>query len=234
MEEFFKNNYFLITYSIEFLAAVIGLIVYKYYKTTAAKFLILFLVYAFLIDLLGNYPVYLRDVGSFNLIENTKIEKNYWWYLIFWMGGLSSFITLINYKTIENSTFKKALKYFYFIYLIQFFLYAIFNFDALFDLNERFLKISSIWMIGIAVTIYLIEILQSYKVVEFYKSIYFYINMAVFIWTIITGPMIFYEIYFSTADWNFVILKWQIFLSINVFFYLTLASALVFCRNQNK
>ncbi|WP_299364792.1 hypothetical protein [Winogradskyella sp.] len=234
MEEFLKDNYFLITHSLEFLAAVTGLILYRQYKTTAAKFLIYFLLYAFFVDFIGRYPSHLRSLELFQLIENTKIEKNYWWYLIFWMGGLSSFITLINYKIIDKSIYRRTLKYFYFVYCLQFILYAVLNFDALFDPNEKFLKITSIWMIIVAVTIYLLEILQSDKVVEFYKSIYFYINVAVLIWTIITGPMIFYEIYFSTADWNFIILKWQIYLVINVLFYVTLTLALVFCKPKSK
>jgi hypothetical protein len=234
MEEFLKNNYFLITHSVEFLAAATGFVCYRYYKSTAAKYLIYFLVYAFIIDLIGRYPKHLRSIELFQFIENTKIEENYWWYLIFWMGGLSSFITLINYKIVDKLIYKKVLKYLYFVYLLQFLIYSIFNFDALFSPSEKFLKIISIWMIIVAVTVYLLEILQSNKIVEFYKSIYFYINVVVFIWTIITGPMIFYEIYFSTADWNFIILKWQIYLSINVFFYLTLALALVYCRTKNK
>ncbi|WP_299130941.1 hypothetical protein [uncultured Winogradskyella sp.] len=234
MEEFLKENYFLLTHSIEFLAAVVGIYYFKKYQNTTAKFLIFFVVYAFFVDLLGRYPRYLKTLNLFYLIEDTKIQFNYWWYVVFWFGGLTTFITFLNYRIIENVLYKKVLKILYVLYVTQIFLYSIFNFEALFDPTERFFKITSIWMILVSVFLYLYQILQSYKIIEFYKSIYFYINISILLWTIITGPMMFYEIYFSTADWNFVILKWQIYLLVNFSFYLTLILAIIFCKQEIK
>ena len=234
MFEFLRHNYFLLTHSVEVLAAVIGLFYLKKYVHTAAKFLIYFLVYAFFIDILGRYPDHLRKMDLFYLIKETIIEKNYWWYTIFWFSGLTSFITYINYKIIDNLKYKKVLKYCYYAYLIQFILCVFFNHEALFSASEMFLKITSLLMITIAVIIYLVNILQSFRIIYFYKSIYFYINISIFLWVVITSPMMFYEIYFANEDWNFVILKRQIYLSINIIFYLTLSLALIFCKPTTK
>ena len=51
MEEFLKQYYALITYGVELLAAVTGLLCLKKYKTTAAKYFIYFLVYVFILEL---------------------------------------------------------------------------------------------------------------------------------------------------------------------------------------
>jgi hypothetical protein len=234
LEDFFKEYYTLITYSVEFLAAITGIMLYKKYKATHAKYFIYFLVYAFFVDFLGNYPRYLYNLDLFYLIDGTLISENYWWYRLFWWIGLSSFITFINYKVINKSMYRKVLKYFYYVYVIQTCIYAIVNFKLLFSPTNTFLTISSVWMISVAVVLYLLEILQSNRIVNFYKSIYFYINASVLIWTIVIVPVAFYEIYFDNGDWNYVILKWQIYLSINILFYLTLALALIFCKPENK
>lgn len=235
MEEFLKQNYFILTHSIEFLAAVIGLFCLRKYGHSAAKFLIYFLIYAFVVDVIGTYyPMYINYNNFLSFFKGTVFEKNYWWYIIFWFAGLTSFVTYVNHKVIGNSRYKKALKYCYYAYVFQFVLYAILNFRALFIPTEKFLTIICLWMISVAVILYLIDILQSVKITYFYKSIYFYINFAIFLWAIITGPLVFYEMYFVYEDWNFIILKWQIYLSINLIFYLTLSLALIFCKPETK
>lgn len=234
MEEFIKEHYTLITYSVECLAAVTGIVLYKKYKHTVAKYLIFFLVYAFLVDLLGNYPRHFYNLGLFYVIEDTLIEKNYWWFNIFWFFGTVGFVSYINYNIVEKKIFRKAIKYIFFSYSAMFLLYLVFKFENVFLILNSFITILSLWAVLSIISIYLLEILQSEKVIYFYQSIYFFINTAILLWFLILGPMVFYEIYFSTADWNFIILKWQIYLSVNIVFYLTLSLALIFCKPENK
>src|SRR5690606_27997923 len=83
-----------------------------------------------------------------------------------------------------------------------------------------------------AISLYLYEILNSDCILIFYQSINFYISATVLIWWLITTPLVFYELYFSQADWNFVFLKYQIFLFANVFMYVSFTLALIFCKPQ--
>lgn len=224
----------LITHSVEFIAAITGIIVFSKYKYASAKYIIYFLVYACFVDVIGNYPKYFSNFNLFYLIEGLLIERNYWWYKIFWWFGLSSFIAFLNYKLLKMSTYKTILKIFYSIYLMQAFLYTIFNFKNLFSAEDTFLEIACLWIIVIAVILYFLEILQSKLIVYFYKSIYFYVNAVILFWTIVITPLYFYEIYFTEADWNYVILKWQIYLGTNIIFYLSLTLALIFCKPETK
>lgn len=81
---------------------------------------------------------------------------------------------------------------------------------------------------------YFIEVLKSDKILDFYKSIDFYISATVFIWWLVITPISFYNIYFTTADWNFIILKWQIYLFANIFMYGMFSFALLWCKPQNN
>jgi len=234
MHEFLREYYSVITHSIEFLAALTGILCYKKYKFTVAKYLIFFLIYAFFVDLLGSYPEYLYDMDLYYLIEGTLIQDNYWWFTIFWFFGIVAFISYVNYNIVKKTIYKKTVKYVFYSYIILFLIYCIVNFEKVFLMLDPFIMTLSLWTIFVCVCVYLVEILQSDDVIYFYKSIYFYINSAFLFWILLLGPMVFYEIYFSTADWNYIILKYQVYLSVNVIFYLTLSIALICCEPETK
>ncbi|WP_179335975.1 hypothetical protein [Winogradskyella costae] len=229
MDDFLKENYSLITSMVELFAAIIGVITYKSYKFTPVKYIIYFLAYAFFVDLIGGYPNYLKDIGYFHLIEGTLIESNYWWYTLFWWIGLALMMVFVNYKVVKTVRFKQILKYGFYIYLLQVILYIIFKFENLFNYNE-FISIASLWIIILSIIIYFFETLASETIVLFYKSIYFYFNATFFIWILIIFPILFFELYFIEDDWDYVLLKWKIHLSLNIFLYMTLSAALLFCK----
>jgi len=234
MEEFFQENYTLITHSVEFLAAATGVIFYKKYHKTAAKFLIYFLVLAFFIDIFHSYPQFLKNFDKFYLIKNTLIEKNYWLSNIVWFISLVGFIFYLNYRITSKPQFKLVLKYCFIAYLILFISYAFFNFNLLFTKLNSYVATLSLWMVFVSSSIFYVEILQSDKLLQFHKSIYFYINSCVLLWNLVLVPLAFYDLYFNTADSNFIILRGHIFLFINVTFYLTLTLALIFCKPETK
>ena len=111
MEEFLKQYYALITYGVELLAAVTGLLCLKKYKTTAAKYFIYFLVYVFILELLGNYPKALKYIDGAYLIKDTLIETNYWWFNLFGRIGFSLFLSIIFYNILTIKIYKKIIKF---------------------------------------------------------------------------------------------------------------------------
>jgi hypothetical protein len=231
MDAFLKEYYTLITSLVEIAAAITGVLLYKKYKRTPVKYLIYFLVYAFFVDLIGGYPSFLKQIGYFHLIEGTLIEKNYWWYTIFWWIGLSIIIFYINYKIVKTDRFKKILKYGFYLYLLQIVLYIAMRFENLFS-YERYISITSLWIIILCIIIYFFETLRSDKIIVFYKSVYFYFNTVFFVWVLIIIPLNFFEVYNITDDWNYVLFKWKIYLTLNVVLYLTLSAALIFCKPE--
>ncbi len=70
-----------ITSSIEFSAAVTGLLLYNKYKQTAAKYFIWFLVYLSVCDLSNTYVYYIKD-GFLSFLEGTVFIKNFWYIVL--------------------------------------------------------------------------------------------------------------------------------------------------------
>jgi len=239
LEDFLRNNYSLLTRSVEIIAAVVGLLCLKKYKSTHTKYFIYYLVYVALLELIGSYPRYVANYDSLLVVKNYLkggyFEKNYWWYSIFWNVGGIVFLSFYFRKILSNRIFKTILKYSTLLFMVFAMLYYAINFKELF-FNSIFTGIS---LFGIIIILgcfifYFFEVLNSEKILEFHKSINFYISATIFFWWLIITPLIFYEIYFSSVDWSFIFLKWQIFLFANVFMYLTFTFALIYCKPELK
>lgn len=233
MNEFLLEYKSSITSIVEILAAVTGLLLYKKYKLTAAKFFIWFLVYLTVCDFLSSYVFYIRD-GVFSFLKGTRFARNFWWSTLYWKIGAICFFSYYFSKILVNRIFKSVVKYSGLAFLFFSLTYIIFNWD---DYFIRFFPIISILgaiIILLSTVFYFVEILQSEKILTFYKSLNFYISAAIFIWWLIITPLVFYDIYNSYKDWNFIFLKWEIYLFANIFMYLTFTFALIWCKPENE
>ena len=233
MDEFLRQYYFLITYSVELLAAVTGIFCYKQYKNTVAKYLIFYLIYVFLIDFFGRYPTYFKTLEIDYLIKNTVFEKNYLWYAIFGALGRMLFFLVYFKKVLKNELFNKVYSYISYFLICISVISVIVGIEQFYQKSSSFLSINSSISIILGAILFLVELLQTDKILNFYQSINFYMSSILLIWLLIITPLTFYEIYFSTADWNFVFLKWQIYLFANIFMYLTFTVALILCKPKN-
>lgn len=234
MNDFLLEYKYLITYSIEILAAVTGLLLYKKYKFTAAKFFIWFLVYLAICDFIGSYVKYVNNDGFFSFLEGTLLKRNFWWTTLYWKIGAILFFSFYYYKILTKKSFKTVVKFCGYSFLLFSVIYILFNWE---DYFVRFFPVISIIgaiIIFLCTIFYFIEILLSDKILTFYKSLNFYISAAIFIWWLIITPLVFYDIYNSHYDWNFIFLKWQIYLFANIVMYLTFTFALIWCRPQKN
>lgn len=231
MNEFLLKYYNTITFCVEILAAVTGLMLYNKYKQTAAKYFIYFLIYLSICDLLNTYVYYIKD-GFLGFLEGTVFIRNFWWTTLYWKIGAILFFVFYYQGILMNERFKRILKYSGYSFLVFSMVYILINWD---DYFIRFFPIISILgaiIIFLCTAFYFYEILNSEKILTFYKSINFYISAAIFIWWLIITPLVFYDIYNSNKDWNFIFLKWQIYLLANITMYLTFTFALIFCKPE--
>ncbi len=234
MEEFLRQNYTLITHFVEILAAVTGLLYLKKYKGTAAIFFIYFLVYIMIIDTLGDYPKFFYKLNKFYLIKDTVFEKNRWWLTICWWIGAILFYSYYFRRVLTTKKYVSILKLSTYTFLVFSVVFIAINWQTFFVKSFPSISIFGAVIIFLCVILYFIEILQSERILTFYKSINFYIAVTILIWWLIITPLVFYDVYFSTADWDFIILKWQIYLFANIFMYLTFAFALIWCKPQTN
>ncbi|HLV15181.1 MAG TPA: hypothetical protein VKY41_08375 [Xanthomarina sp.] len=238
MEAFFIQNYNLITRFFEILAVVTGLWYFKKYRETSAKYFIYFLVYAFLVDFIGAYPDHFNNFKFLNkfqtLIQGTKYQYNVWWFTLFWDIGAVLFFAFYYHNILKSTLFKNMVKMLSFLFIGYTVYYLMFHWNDLFIKTLPVICILGGVIILLCVILYFIEMLLSDKVITFYKSLNFYISVAIFIWWLIVTPIVFYDIYNSTADWNFVFLKWQIYLFANIFMYSTFSVGLMVSNSESN
>lgn len=211
-----------------------GLIFYRKYKFIAAKFFVWFLIYIAICDGLSmSYNSFVKN-GFLNFIDGTIIEKNFWWSTVYWKIGAILFFVFYYQKILKNRRDKNIIKWAGGIFLIVSIAYIVSYFQDLFVRSLPFINILGALVILLCVILYFIEILQSEKVLTFYKSLNFYISSSILIWWLIITPLVFYDIYFSTSDWDFVFLKWQIYLFANIFMYTTFTVGLIVSKTDRK
>ncbi len=237
MEEFLRQNYSFLTKSVEIMAAITGLLLLNKYKYSATKYFIYFLVYVAIVELIGAYPRYFATYDFLNefkiALKGTLFERNFWWYTIFWVIASPLFYTFYYIKILKTKLYIKIIKFSGILFFVSSIIYFTTNWTILFIKSPPFLIILGVVIIFLCVILYFIEVLQDDRILVFYKSINFYISATIFIWWLVITPLTFYNIYYSTADWNFIILKWQIYLFANFFMYSTFTIALIWCKPQN-
>lgn len=231
MVNFFKENQFIIFKGVEILAAVTGLCLYAKYKFTPAKYFIWFLVYVVFIENIGSYPRILsiyESLSHYNdMIQGTIFQTNRWWYTIFWSIGSILFFSFYYYKILINRLNKDILK-------ISTILFVICTLVIILNNGMRFFNtvLPSISVLGFIIIIecvvfYFIETLNSDKILNFYKSLNFYISAVILIFWLVKTPLSFYEIYYRKIDMDYVNLRGNINLFIISFMYLTYTIGLI-------
>ncbi len=238
MEDFLLKNYILITHAIEVIVALTGVLLYSKYRGTPVTYFIWFLIYLTICDILGGYARYVHPDKFLSFLIGTVIEKNYWWATSYWIIGAILFYSFYFYRILKKYSFKNTIKFGAITFFIFSVSYIILNIN---DFSERYFPILGVLgsiIIFLCSVFYLIEVLQSDKVLTFYKSLNFYISVVIFIWWLVVTPLEFYDVYFtyevgsSKRDWNFIFLRWQIYLFANIFMYSTFTFALIFCEPE--
>ncbi len=232
MEEFLLKNYGILTHLVEATAAFTGVFLYKKYNKTEVKYFIWFLVSLTICDFIGGYKDYVHNNGFLSILEGTVFATNHWWATSYWKVGAILFFAFYYSKILKTFQFRNIVKISGYAFFFFSMFYIALNWN---DFFHRFFPIISVLgaiIIFLCSVFYFVEVLQSDKILTFYKSINFYISFAIFIWWLIITPLVFYDLYHSSDDWNFIILKWQIYLFANIFMYSTFTFALIFCKPE--
>jgi hypothetical protein len=233
VNDFLLQNYMLITHSVEVIAALTGVFFYRKYKYSNAKYFIYFLVFIALAELASGYTNFIENDGVFSFLKGTVFQKNYWFGALYWSLGGILFYSYYFLKLIKTKSFVLVIKISRYFFLVFFIIYVLFNWNDYFIKPFPVINILGAIIIFLSVIFYFIEILKSDVVLTFYKSLNFYIAATIFIWWIIITPIVFFNVYFRHVDWNFIFLKWQIYLVANIFMYLTFTISLIWCKPES-
>lgn len=246
MKNFILEYSITIIKAVEIMAAVTGILVLKRYKGTPNKFFIFFLVGIVLLENIGAYVRYVRPGKFLHFLQHTLIEKNYWLFTLFWEIGAIVFFTYYYSKILNHTLFKKALHYIGIAYLGFSIIFIIFNWKAFFNKFFPTLNILGALIVFICCAFYFIELMQSERILYFYKILSFYITVVIFIWWLVITPLTFYDLFYDKfdlskpfrhpeffGDINYVLLRRRIYLFSNIFMYSTYTFALLWCKPEN-
>lgn len=233
MKDFLLYNYAFVNLAVVFIAAFSGLIVFKTYKETPVKYIIYFLFYVFITQVIGSYSSILYQLGFYHLIENTVFRFNFWWVTLTWYIGSAIFLTWYFKKIINSRFLKKILKYAVILFLIISIASIVVNLERFFGGTFKIIRIGNMSLIMIGAAFYLYELLQSPKVLEFYKDVHFYISIILIIWLLVTIPLVHFVCGEADTDPVQADLKWIIMVYANIFMYLAFAITLIVLKPKN-
>lgn len=210
----------------EIIAAITGLLLLKKYKKTVAKYFIFYLVYVVFFVIIGRYSYWVRK-GPLEFLQGTLLEANYWWFTICWSIISTLFFSWYYLKILKNDKSKIVLKFSTIVFFIVSVTSVLLTLPDFFKGNINTIEILGAFIILECVFFYFMEVLQSDKILKFYKSLTFYISCAILLLKLIQTPLIFFQPYFRTADMDYVNLRNLINVLVISFMYITYTIGLI-------
>lgn len=227
MLDFISKNSPFIYLALEVLAAVTGIIYFKKYKNTKAKYFIYFLIYIVLIVSLGNYTYLVKDNGILDFLDGTLIEKNHWWFNLFWNILGVAFYGWYYLQILGNHLHIRMLKFSLIFFLVFSCFIIVLYWKEFFMTSFASINVLGALIILQCVFYYFLEILQSDKILTFYKSLNFYITCAILVLWLIQTPLVFFQSYFGVLDMDYVNLRDYINLIIITFMYVSFTIGII-------
>ena len=181
--------------------------------------------------LFGRYTYWVED-GPLSFLQGTLLQANYWWFTIFWKVLAVLFFGWYYLKVLKNSKTKKILKISLVVFLPISILTIVITLPKLFYGNINLIDILGAIIILQCAFYYFFEVLQSDKILNFYKSLTFYISCAILILWLIQTPLIFFELYYRTSDMDYVNLRGYINLFVISFMYITYTIGLIVSKPE--
>ncbi|MCB0447396.1 MAG: hypothetical protein KDD03_07775 [Gelidibacter sp.] len=100
--------------------------------------------------------------------------------------------------------------------------------------HASFYQLSGALATIFCIALYFIQLLKSDAIVVMFTTFGFYASVGLFVWWLIVTPVLFFDVYNTTSDWDFANLKRRIFLFANIFMYTCFSVGLIISKPQLK
>lgn len=201
---------------------------------TDAKVLVYYLWLVVFVESVGFYPVYayFTNYETLSFIKDTPWERNYWWYNSY---HLVKFAALYYYFILQltSRTKRKIFTYISIVYLCCSILYLIFSGEFFYQYST-FDAIVGTLLLVILIFFYFFDLLQSEKVLDFYKTLPFYVSIGILVWQVVVTPLFIYSLYFTTRSPEFVELNAIVLQLTNFFLYGVLIAGFLICSSKRN
>ncbi len=225
---------FLFSYLLfELIAALSGsYYVKKYREDTASRYFVYFLWFTFLIEFFGTLPGLIYYADMFPSLKGTFLEKNHWLQNIYLIINFSFYVLYLSYhyKTYKFKFFMRTLVS---LFVTGAILNLIFS-NVYFNAIASFTYIIGTVLILIGGFLYLYEMLQSDKILTFYKTISFYITIGAMGFHLIATPIFIYSRFYSQESPDFINIRMIILNTAIFFLYTCYTIGFIVCLKKNK
>lgn len=232
MIRIFESPYLVLLILVEIVAAITGIFCLKKYRSSKMRYFIYFLICIAFFSCLMTYTYSVRFNGVLSFLETTKIRVNYWLSTLYWNIGAMLFYSCFFCQFIKKKSYVKLIRWLSIAFLLFAIIIIIAQFDKFFISQYVSLRIAGNLLLIISISLYFIEVLQSDKLLMFYKSNIFYIASIVFIWLLVTMPLSFYNHYHNLQDPVYVELRSAIYFYVNFFMYIGFTIILLFGKPE--
>jgi len=233
--EYFLQNLFLV-FILEVGAAISGSVYLKSIEDPPAgsKLIVFYLWLVVFVEVVGLYPAYayFSDYTKLGFIEGTLLERNYWWFNIYHL-----FKTIIlSYFFINQFESMRKQKLFYIMtWMIAFtFIFDFFYSGIFFSQYPLYSTVAGALYLMVLILMYHKELMESFRILNFYSNIVFYISIGMLVWHAMVTPLFIYSKYYLRSSPEFVDLHSTILQWANVFLYGIIILGFWVCRKKGK
>jgi len=219
----------------ELIAAIIGTIYISRYRVDRfTRYLVFFLWFTVFVEIIfGWLPTLIEEIIAFKFLENTIFAFNIWIYNIYDVISFT-FYLLYFANLMESERHKNIGVKIVGVYII----FCIMNLSfsgVFFDTNSTFNAVIGTLLLVLYIIYFYFQMLQSEKILEFYKTIPFYVSVGALVFHLIVNPIFIYEQYYSnTVSPEFVRIFLTILTIVNIFMYSCYTIGFLICYKKNN
>ncbi|GGX25816.1 hypothetical protein GCM10007384_28640 [Aquimarina muelleri] len=219
----------------EIVAAIVGTIyITKCREDNFSRYFVCFLWFSAFVDIVfGWLPTLIYYTEQFSFLKETIFSNNQWAYNAFDLINFS-FYLLFFINFIDSYKIKKIGVYILIGYVITSLLNLVLS-GNFFETPMIYNLILGTLLLILFIIYYYYQILQSEQILDFYKTITFYVSVGALVFHIIVNPVFIYgEYYNNEKSPEFVQIYRIILTTANIFMYSCYTIGFIVCLRKNK
>lgn len=227
MYSFLTINFF------ELLAAMAGSLYLKSNNKIEVKIFVWFLWFSFINELVfGWLPSFVRDYDTFAFLKDTIFEFNLWIYNVVIIVKFIIY-SIFFYSFIPNNFTRKILKYGVVLFVLYSIIYLITTKSLFISVSAPTYILGSFFLLLI-VLIYFIEVLKSEEILNFKRTLPFYIAIGALVFHLTVTPLFIYLKFYRSKNASFVEIYQIILTAANIFMYTCYTLGFIICSQYKK
>lgn len=219
----------IITILFELLAALAGSYYLRKVNNSLLRVFVYYLWLTVGFEIVGRYTYLLDydyDYGWFIAIKNSVFNHNTWLYNIYAYLAIG-FISVFYYNLMTN--FKSRIAVLSTLGIFSLFAILYFTLtDAFFVATLPYHFFISVSIISLYVLLYFLQLINSDKILDYYKLPSFYISITLLLWYLCIIPLFIFDGYFKSINSEFVRFRTILLLFINICTYSSFTFAFLY------